>query len=107
MEKTSLEQIRNDPKIINSFDYSNCIHSNLPIELLKLNEKYKQEIKNLEEKLIKDKDKLDELLQESIKSLENENLSKIQEVEKTDNKIIKQLESSYNEKIQVIDNKYT
>ena len=67
MDKTSLEHIRNDPKIINSFDYSNYIHSNLPIETVKLNEEYKQEIKNLEEKLIKDKDKLDELLQESIK----------------------------------------
>ena len=36
MVKTSLEQIRNDPKVINSFDYSNYIDSNLPIDTEKL-----------------------------------------------------------------------
>ena len=80
MVKTSLEQIRNDPIVINSFEYSNYIDSNLPIKTGKLNEKREQEIKNLEEVLKKDKDKLDELLEESINSLENENFKKKQEV---------------------------
>ena len=40
IDKTSLEQIRNDPNIINSFDYSNYIHSNIPIETVKLNEEH-------------------------------------------------------------------
>ena len=47
MVKTSLEQIRNDPKVINSFDYSNYIDSNLPIDTEKLKNELNKKFKIL------------------------------------------------------------